>query len=63
MFFFQLASLNALELENQEQANNLEAVVERGENLLRQIQEALHDIAKVQLECQALEGNTTTEPA
>ena len=49
-------------MENQEQANNLEAVVEKGENLLRQIQEALHDIAKVQLECQALEGTTTNEP-
>ena len=56
--FLQLASLNTLELENQESANQLEAVVERGENLLHKIQDALHDIARVQLECQALEGNT-----
>ena len=56
----QLKSLNQLEIENQEAAQNLDEVVKRGEQLLQKIQEAQHDIAQVQLQCQALEGDTTT---
>ena len=42
----------------------LKEVVERGESLLTQIQQALHDIAQAQLESQAMEGDlhsTTTQ--
>lgn len=55
----QLKSLQALEIENQEAADRLLAVVEQGEQLLEKIQEAQHDIANVQLQCQALMGNAT----
>lgn len=55
----QLKSLQALEIENQEAADRLEAVVNQGEQLLQKIQEAQHDIANVQLQCQALMGNST----
>ncbi|XP_052778918.1 mediator of RNA polymerase II transcription subunit 21-like [Mya arenaria] len=55
----QLKSLHALEVENQESADRLEAIVKQGEDLLLKIQEAQHDIAQVQLQCQALMGNTT----
>jgi mediator of RNA polymerase II transcription subunit 21 len=51
----QVASLRRLELENQESARQLENVVARGENLLAQIQTALHDIAQLQLLSQVLE--------
>lgn len=54
----QLASLKKLEGENQESARHLEEIVNKGETLLSQIQEVLHDIAEVQLRCQALECNT-----
>lgn len=53
----QLKSLQVLEIENQEAAKNLEDVVKQGEHLLLQIQEAQHDIASIQLQCQALIGN------
>lgn len=55
----QLKSLQVLEMENMEAARRLEAVVKQGEELLLKIQEAQHDIAQVQLQCQALMGNTT----
>ena len=52
---FQAASLQRLEAENQEAARKLEEVVSKGETLLTQIQQALHDIAQSQLQAQALE--------
>jgi len=55
----QLKSLQELEIENQEAADRLSAVVQQGEQLLQKIQEAQHDIANVQLKCQALSGNST----
>lgn len=55
----QIKSLQVLEIENQEAANKLEQIVKQGESLLQQIQEAQHDIAQVQLQCQALMGNPT----
>lgn len=55
----QLKSLQLLEIENQEAANKLEEVVKQGESLLKHIQESQHDIAQVQLQCQALMGNPT----
>ena len=56
----QLASLRRLEDENEEAGRVLEKIVQRGENLLSQIQEALHDIAQTQLETQSLAtGNKT----
>ncbi|XP_046575800.1 mediator of RNA polymerase II transcription subunit 21-like isoform X1 [Haliotis rubra] len=51
----QTASLRKLEVENQDAARKLEDVVHRGEVLLKQIQQALHDIAQAQLSCQAME--------
>ncbi len=59
-FLIQNASLKRLEQENEEAAQRLEEVVERGEKLLSQIQDALHDIAQAQLECQALEAGSGT---
>ncbi|KAL4231137.1 Mediator of RNA polymerase II transcription subunit 21 [Mactra antiquata] len=54
----QLKSLQMLEIENEDAANKLEEIVKSGENLLQQIQRAQHDIAQVQLQCQAM-GNHT----
>ena len=48
----QIHSLRRLEYENEEAAKRLEDVVERGERLLSQIQDALHDIAQSQLDTQ-----------
>lgn len=58
----QLASLQRLELENQEAARQLEDVVAQGEKLLVQIQTALHDIAQSQLQSQTLETSVTVSP-
>jgi len=55
----QLKSLHALEIENQVSADRLESIVKQGEDLLQKIQDAQHDIAQVQLQCQALMGNNT----
>ncbi|XP_064612349.1 mediator of RNA polymerase II transcription subunit 21-like [Liolophura sinensis] len=52
----QMASLRQLEIENQEAAKKLENVVEKGEALLQQIEQALHAIAQAQLQSQALEN-------
>lgn len=52
----QAKSLQKLEQENQDAARKLEDVVKRGESLLEQIQQALHDIAQSQLETQRLEN-------
>lgn len=59
----QLASLQRLELENQEASKQLEDVVAQGEKLLVQIQRALHDIAQSQLESQMLETSVTASSA
>lgn len=59
----QLASLQRLELENQEAARQLEDVVAQGEKLLVQIQQALHDIAQSQLQSQMLETTVTVSSA
>lgn len=56
MSCFQMASLQQLEIENQEAAKKLENVVEKGEALLQQIEQALHAIAQAQLQSQALEN-------
>ena len=56
LFLPQLASLCRLEEENQEAARQLEEVVQQGETLLTQIQQALHDIAQTQLDSQALQS-------
>ncbi|XP_076312551.1 mediator complex subunit 21 isoform X1 [Tachypleus tridentatus] len=53
----QAASLRRLEQENQESAKRLEEVVRRGESLLEQIQQALHDIAQSQLDMQRLQDS------
>lgn len=53
----QTVSLQRLEKENQEAARRLEEVVLQGEILLEKIQQALHEIAQLQLENQALESN------
>lgn len=53
----QSASLRRLEQENQEAAKRLEEVMQRGEALLEQIQQALHDIAQSQLDIQKLQGH------
>ncbi|KAB0791809.1 hypothetical protein PPYR_03609 [Photinus pyralis] len=50
----QLQSLRILEAENQEAAERLQAVVQRGQELLEQIQAALSDIAQAQLDMQHL---------
>lgn len=58
----QTSSLRRLEQENQEAARNLEEVVERGERLLGQIQNALHDISQSQLHSQMLEIQSKQSP-
>ncbi|KAL3271160.1 hypothetical protein HHI36_021658 [Cryptolaemus montrouzieri] len=55
----QLQSLRTLEVENQEAAERLEAVVRRGQDLLEHIQEALSDIAQAQLDMQHLAKTTS----
>lgn len=50
----QVASLRLLEQENQEAAEKLEEIVQRGQELLEQIQAALSDIAQAQLDMQHL---------
>lgn len=50
----QVASLRLLEQENQETAEKLEDIVQRGQELLEQIQAALSDIAQAQLDMQHL---------
>ncbi|KAF5281887.1 hypothetical protein FQR65_LT14470 [Abscondita terminalis] len=58
----QLQSLRILEAENQEAAERLQAIVQRGQELLEQIQAALSDIAQAQLDMQHLSKvNNTTE--
>lgn len=59
----QLASLQRLEMENQEAAKQLEDVVAQGEKLLVQIQQALHEIAQSQLQSQMLETFVTVPSA
>ena len=59
-WYLQSASLHVLERENEEAAKKLESVVQQGEHLLAQIQEALHDIAQSQLEKQALQRTDDT---
>lgn len=54
---FQVASLQKLEIENQEEAERLEEIVTRGEMLLKTIQKSLEEIAASQLHSQALESN------
>ncbi|KAK6968022.1 mediator of RNA polymerase II transcription subunit 21 [Biomphalaria glabrata] len=53
----QVASLQKLELENQEEAEKLEEIVARGEQLLKTIQKSLEQIAASQLYSQGLESN------
>lgn len=53
----QSESLKKLEEENAEAAQKLENVVKQGEEILKEIQAALHDIAQAQLEMQKLEGS------
>lgn len=48
----QNCSLKRLEFENQETAEQLEQVVQKGELLLEKIQSALGDIAQAQLDMQ-----------
>lgn len=48
----QNSSLKRLEIENQETAEHLEQVVQKGELLLEKIQSALGDIAQSQLDMQ-----------
>lgn len=50
----QVASLRRLEVENQEAAEQLEEIVQRGQEVLERIQAALSDIAQKQLEMQHL---------
>ena len=50
----QAAALRKLEAENDEAAAKLKAVVDEGEATLKEIQSALHDLAKAQLEIQKL---------
>uniref|UniRef100_T1J5E1 Mediator of RNA polymerase II transcription subunit 21 n=1 Tax=Strigamia maritima TaxID=126957 RepID=T1J5E1_STRMM len=52
---FWAKSLHRLEQDNQDAGRKLEEVVHRGELLLEQIQQALRDIAKSQLETQKLQ--------
>jgi len=63
VFPVQLASLQRLEMENQDAAKKLEDVVAQGEKLLVQIQQALHDIAQSQLQSQMLETSVTVSSA
>ncbi|KAK5638585.1 hypothetical protein RI129_012880 [Pyrocoelia pectoralis] len=54
---------NAMELQLQKAAERLQAIVQRGQELLEQIQAALSDIAQAQLDMQHLTKlvNTTSE--
>ncbi|XP_035221579.1 mediator of RNA polymerase II transcription subunit 21-like [Stegodyphus dumicola] len=52
----QEASIKRLDEENKEAARRLEEVVLKGEFLLEQIRQALHDIAQSQQEMQRLSG-------
>ena len=61
MFIVQVASLQKLEVENEEEAEKLEEIVNRGEQLLKTIQKSLEDIATAQLKCQALESSQGAE--
>lgn len=56
-YYLQLASLQKLEADNQESAAKLEEVVQKGQELLGQIQQALQDIAQAQLQSQAQESS------
>lgn len=49
-----MQSLRILEVENQEAAERLEAIVHHGQELLEKIQAALSDIAQAQLDMQHL---------
>lgn len=53
----QVASLQKLEMENKEEAEKLEEIVNKGEELLKTIQKSLEAIASSQLQSQALESN------
>ena len=55
VLLFQAACLRRLEAENDDAAHRLEEVVKRGEFVLEQIQQALHEIAVSQLASQSLE--------
>nr|CAD7412893.1 unnamed protein product [Timema poppensis] len=57
----QVASLRHLEQDNREAGEQLEDVVRRGEALLEQVQAALADIAKSQLDMQHLAADGTTD--
>ena len=59
-FILQTMSLQRLEKDNQEAARRLGEVVHQGELLLERIQLALHEIAQLQLESQALETGSKT---
>nr|CAD7401656.1 unnamed protein product [Timema cristinae] len=56
-----VASLRHLEQDNREAGEQLEDVVRRGEALLEQVQAALADIAKSQLDMQHLVADGTTD--
>nr|CAD7429105.1 unnamed protein product [Timema monikensis] len=56
-----VASLRHLEQDNREAGEQLEDVVRRGEALLEQVQAALADIAKSQLDMQHLVTDGTTD--
>ncbi|KAK3721627.1 hypothetical protein RRG08_044708 [Elysia crispata] len=53
----QVASLQKLEIENQEAAEKLEEIIAKGEHLLKTIQKSLEEIAASQLHSQGLESN------
>ncbi|GFR93667.1 mediator of RNA polymerase II transcription subunit 21 [Elysia marginata] len=53
----QVASLQKLEVENQEAAEKLEEIIAKGEHLLKTIQKSLEEIAASQLHSQGLESN------
>nr|CAD7576563.1 unnamed protein product [Timema californicum] len=57
----QVASLRHLEQDNREAGEQLEDVVRRGEALLEQVQAALADIAKSQLDMQHLVADGTAD--
>ena len=59
--FCQVASLQKLEVENEEEAEKLEEIVNKGEELLKTIQKSLEAIATAQLKCQALESSNNYE--
>ncbi|XP_026473057.1 mediator of RNA polymerase II transcription subunit 21 isoform X1 [Ctenocephalides felis] len=59
----QVNSLRVLETENQEAAERLEEIVQRGELLLEKIQSALSDIAQAQLDMQIPTTTSSTKTA